>query len=375
MSYEEIKMFGPVALMVSLPILGTAVLPFLLNRIPQFIQDVKARSAASAQTLKVSDESKVLHELQKRFAPIKGQEEAKEAIINIILGWIASKESKHGPKTGGLVLYLTGPSGTGKTMAAEAISKALLGDKAKPVVISLSSIDTSSKESTDQQLFSTKVDAVFGKLKVNRDTQLVNQIKRNPKTVVILNEYDKLQRRDGTLDARLWDIADNGIIKVDGKDIDCSNTIFIVTSNEDPSCLGINKDFDKDESITHVEHEKSFLGRVNVVVFDNPGREQYFEVLNGYVSNILKSYKTDFGIDVSVDKKTIDDLAAVIRTQGRGIRGLRSYVGKVYSAMTRFKIENNCKKSTNGKKSTGETPVRGKLVYNFDKNDFSVEKF
>lgn len=274
------------------------------------------------------------------LSPIKGQDKAIEKIKETTLGWLESKQpKKERERGGGLVLYFVGPSGTGKTMAAEAVTKALLGENAKPVTVSLSSIDVASPRSTDEQLFGSRT-VPMGSVNVEKDTRLTNQLRFNPKTVVVFNEYDKLQKRDGTLDARLWDIADNGMIVACGRKLDCSNSVFIVTSNERPSCLGKKDSGYDDGSLTEVEHSRPFINRVNVVTFESLGDCDYVSLVKESMDNIKHYYLKKFNLILKVDEASISKIAEEARNSNRGARGIRKYVYKLYAKMVSYQHAN-----------------------------------
>lgn len=351
------------AVVMTIPV----ILTLFLNKLPQVFENIKSSLAASRSQINKNIEN-VAYRLEQNLTPIKGNEEAKKRIIEITLGWIESKQStSRKSKTGGLVLYITGPSGIGKTMAANAVTKALLGEQSEPVIISLSSIDQASKDSTDIQLFGKKTEAAYGNLKIIKDTPLVNQLKRNPKTVVIFNEYDKLQKRDGTLDARLWDIADNGSIEVDGEKLDCSEAIFIVTSNEKPSCIGAKDNDQPDQMATEVEHSFAFKSRVNVIVFENPETDVYADALKSVLMGVSEDYKERYNMDLYIEDGDVNLIASEIHKVNRGIRGVNQFVHKLYSSLIEYRMS---------KKMYGKSRELVKVIvgYSSDSEKFIVEE-
>lgn len=320
----------------------SALVTLFFYKIPQSIQDRKARMAVSKAVVD-KDVENVTKRLDQSFMSIKGNERAKREIREAILGWLESKKSDN-PATGGLVLYLIGPTGIGKTMAAEGIAKSVVGEEAKVTTISLSSIDQASEDSTDTQIFAKKKEPSYGNLKITVDPPVVNQLKHNPRTVVIFNEYDKLQKRDGTLDSRLWDISDNGVIEVEGQRLNCAETIFIVTSNERPSCIGGRDNNQPDEMVTEVEHSFAFKGRVNVIVFENPDIGVYADVLRCGFNNVYNDYRRRYNIDVKISESDIRLIASEIHNMNRGIRGTNQFIRRLYSALVEYRINNNIHK-------------------------------
>lgn len=320
--------------------LAPVLFNFIMSTLPQKVVDMKAKRKASRQEVK-SDSPTVASALAKYFSAIKGNEVAKKKIIDAILGWLSSKKNcvQHG--TGGLVLYLVGPSGVGKSMAANAICKALLGPNAAPFRISLSSINSQSSLSVKDQLTMSIKRPVWGQHQVTIYSPLVNQLKYNPKTVIWIDEYDKLSAKDHTLDDLIWDIRDSGYIVINGEVIDCSNAVFVITSNEDPEKLWGLSSEEKDVTATNVNHLDAFKCRVTPIVFEFPDLTSYVEVVSDTFSELLKSYEDKFNIRCTVTKHEITSAAQSAKSERGGIRKTQDYVIALAAALEKYRIEKN----------------------------------
>lgn len=291
----------------------------------QGINYIGARIRASDLDINKSTES-IIENLKENFISIQGQDNAKKMITEILIGWLESKNNPNEEKCGSLVFYFNGPSGVGKSMVADALTAALIGKKSEPIVISLSSIDKDSKKSTDEQLFGTKTcsDTI---IKHQKETNLVTKLKSNPKTVVIFSDYNKLQKKDGSLEARLLDLSDNGVTYVDGQKIDCSDTIFILMSNDDGT-----------DSETPVENNQ-IINIENVVRFENLEQENYYYLISRRIKDIQEFYADKYNILFDIDKISLKLLADEIRQLNRGARETRDYTRKLYTQLMEYRSQ------------------------------------
>lgn len=235
--------------------------------------------------------------LEASLEQLVGQEEQKKKIVTTIDG-ILSRNDLMGKDEKGHVIYLAGPSGVGKTYAAEIISKALNKGK-KTFVINPASVDFNSyekgqKKVTVEQLFGLK-NSMFDLFLDNDKSQesLINYIEKTKHPVIIINEYDKMWSSD--LDEIFRAIVDDGTISVAGKTMDFSGAIFIITSNES-HCSLANCDadeFDKDKtgSRTQIKHDKSFMNRIQLIEFDNLSGEDYKIIAKNQFEEIADKFE------------------------------------------------------------------------------------
>lgn len=166
---------------------------------------------------------------------IKGQcaaEKDIEGYVRNFLEYIVKKEKGLLIKKEicGHVLYLIGESGTGKSKCADSIAKVILRKSSHTKSIDASSVDSKNKESFKSQLFGLTQYAYESKQPTNTNN-LGDFIFSHPKSVVIINEYDKFFDKD--MDEVLRTIVDSGKINMSsGAYLDCDEVLFIITSNE-----------------------------------------------------------------------------------------------------------------------------------------------
>ena len=172
--------------------------------------------------------------LKKGFEKIKGQNRAKEEVMDFALRVSNEKNEAQMNKRqrkGADIILMTGTSGCGKSMMAKELANAV--SNAPAFVISSGDIDSKNKDSIVSQLFGQRQSNVgygHAMAKTSEKNCLIAYIERVKHGVVIIEEYDKMHCE--SLDEVLRAFSDNGSAYVCGKKIDASNITFILTSNE-----------------------------------------------------------------------------------------------------------------------------------------------
>ena len=328
--------------------IAAAFIPLLYNSVPEWAQRYHEWSISSSQELKLSDE---LHDkLKKSLSVVKGQDLAIGTIIDSVCGWSESKKNNFDCKSGGLVIHMAGASGTGKSMTADILASELSKDAA--IHISYSSINTADQRSCAEQLFGSYERIAVANAHVRCNTEYSAQLIHNPKVIVQIDEFDKFMMRDDSLQALLWDVADTGRLRID-KDthIDCSNTIFILTSNASRESLKMKIDkikTDDSDSLESVNFKQAFLNRITNVYFENFSQEIYKEILLMRLKPIQEYYLKKFNIALNFSSDVIDKISnELVNMKTGGARNIGIFTRKLYSAMNSFKIENNISESHN----------------------------
>lgn len=223
---------------------------------------------------------KIINDNIKR--PVYGQEKAKKQLFDVLsniavkVHKAASGKVSHRDLTGNIV-YIRGNSGTGKTEMCREIAKAFLN------VSSCSSLFVHSEEITQDaelgtQLFKLVSTADIGKKRPinyftgnngivpkNEESPMLKHILKWVDNVVIIDEYDKMKQKtskaanstitingvsvpkaalgqattssatkanDTSADEVFRSIASTGKYKFMNKEVDCSRTLFLITTNE-----------------------------------------------------------------------------------------------------------------------------------------------
>lgn len=313
---------------------------------------------------------------------VYGQDKAKEQMFNALSGIAARVDDmKRGRCDSrdmrGNIVYIAGPSGTGKSKMCYAIAEAFLKHPDKTCIFCHSESITGESELGDQ-LFKTRITKDIGKhrdknwftgsdglVPKDEESPMLKHLMQWYESVVIIDEYDKMKMKsakpgstmkiqgvaipvpgqqsaadavDNSADEILRSIASTGKYTFMNKTVDCSKTLFLITTNE-----------------TREEIERNFgIGgikgggaqRLNIIEFDYLSEDACRGIVNDMLENVTASLTDSEGPfrlgGVVFDDETKDKLTKYIFNdkvaQGRaknkledGIRGLMSRsMGKDY---------------------------------------------
>lgn len=205
--------------------------------------------------------------------PVYGQDLAKQQCFDAVSGCIGRIKTM-GLEKRGNIIYMIGPSGTGKTTMARAIANAFLKNSDRTCCFVECSQIAKDKE-LGTQLFKTVTRPAnlcpqkkaigfweglglvmdkgslsdpmssMGTYEITVAAPILNHILTwDGNVVVIIDEFDKMKRlcstqsydgelvEDKSADEILKSISSNGFYMIGDTKVDCSNVLFIVTTNE-----------------------------------------------------------------------------------------------------------------------------------------------
>jgi len=269
---------------------------------------------------------------------VKGQQQAVVKALDIIKRAITGLSGAQGSKSGGRprgVMFLAGPTGTGKTELAKTLTELLFGDPRAYIRFDMSEF---SAEHADQRL----IGAPPGYIGSDMGGELTNAIREKPFSVVLFDEIEKAHPR--ILDKFLQILDDGVLTSGRGERVYFSESVIIFTSN-----LGIYKHDAEGQRVLNVKLDEAYpeverkvraeiesffktqinrpeiLNRIgeNVVVFDFIRPDVGVQIFDKMVANIIERLAETQKISVALP----DEVKTTLRNQclrdlsngGRGV--------------------------------------------------------
>merc|ERR1711959_150391 len=166
-----------------------------------------------------SDRERLLKLADRLKKRVVGQDDALRAVSDAILRSRAGMASRNKPT--GSFLFL-GPTGVGKTELAKALASELFDDDRHIVRIDMS-------EYIERHTVSRLIGAPPGYVGHDAGGQLTEALRRHPYSVILFDEMEKAHPQ--VLNVLLQLLDDGRITDSQGRTVDCSNCVVILTSN------------------------------------------------------------------------------------------------------------------------------------------------
>jgi type VI secretion system protein VasG len=279
-------------------------------------------------------------ELRKR---VLGQDHAIKQISDVLRGAKVGIKKDEGPIG---VFMLIGTSGVGKTELARAVAEVLFGDERFMVTLNMT-------EYQNEYNTSRLIGADPGLVGYGEGGALSEPVRRRPYCVVLLDEIEKAN--SSVLDL-FMQVFDRGMLQdADRRNIDFSNTIIFMTSNIASDVLfqkyneGMNSPDDLFEELRPYLNQyfrPEFLGRIKPIVFLPLNAEAMRPIVEMKLNKIKKRLMQNRKMEVTFDKKVIDDIAESCTRAETGARNIdaiidRKLAPEISSQMLTFMAEGN----------------------------------
>lgn len=153
---------------------------------------------------------------------IKGQDHALETAQAILTRAALGLDRAENPNAPRVVLFLAGPTGTGKTELCKQIAESIFGSEERIVRFDMSEYG---QEESDQKLFG----APPGYVGYEEGGKLTNAIKKEPFSLVLFDEIEKAH--NSILDKFLQILGDGRLTDGKGETVRFTDCIIVITSN------------------------------------------------------------------------------------------------------------------------------------------------
>lgn len=244
------------------------------------------------------EKDKLLKMEDKLRQRVVGQEQAVVAVSNAVRRARAGLQSPNRPI--GSFLFL-GPTGVGKTELTKALAEFLFDDDTAMVRLDMS-------EYMEKHAVARMIGAPPGYVGYEEGGALTESVRRRPYQVVLFDEIEKAH--PDVFNVLLQVLDDGRLTDGQGRTVDFSNTVLIMTSNLGAQHLVELKDGEDVESVREqvMDHVRSnfrpeFLNRLDeVLLFSRLGREQMTGIVDIQLKG-LHNLLADRRIQLSVDEK------------------------------------------------------------------------
>lgn len=270
------------------------------NKIAQIVSEwtgVPVTRMEKSETKRLAHLESILHER------VIGQDEAISAVSRAIRRSRSGIKDENRPI--GSFLFL-GPTGVGKTELAKALAAAVFGSERNIIRVDMS-------EYMDQIATSKLIGSAPGYVGYEEGGQLSERVRRNPYSVILLDEVEKAHPDVFNL---LLQVLDEGFLTDSkGRKVDFRNTIIIMTSNlgsrslQEDKTVGFaadNADKNKlqQEKVTAAVKQffrPEFLNRIDeTVVFDSLTKKQLREIVSLMTGHLVdRLAKKDVTLKIS----------------------------------------------------------------------------
>lgn len=247
-----------------------------------------------------------------------GQDEAVEAVAKAIRRNRAGFDDGNRPI--GSFLFV-GPTGVGKTELAKQLALDMFGSKDAIIRLDMS-------EYSDRTAVSKLIGTTAGYVGYDDNSNtLTEKIRRNPYSIILLDEIEKADPQVITL---LLQVLDDGrLTDGQGNTVNFKNTIIIATSNAGFGNEQLMGEAKKDEKLMDrlaPYFRPEFLNRFNAVIeFSHLTKEDLKEIVNLMLADVNKTLAKK-GISLTVSESAKDYLIEQGYDEAMGARPLRRVI-------------------------------------------------
>lgn len=210
---------------------------------------------------------------------IKGQDQALDTVQGILTRAALGLDRVDNPNAPRVVLFLVGPTGTGKTEVCKQLAEAIFGSEDRMVRFDMSEYG---QEHADQKLFG----APPGYVGYEEGGKLTNAMKSEPFSLVLFDEIEKAHR--SILDKFLQILGDGRLTDGKGETVSFTDAIIAITSN-----AGVNSSASQNSREANQENDDPNAVDMKAVIRmenDQVPPDEIYEQVKAYLRTNIKNY-------------------------------------------------------------------------------------
>lgn len=280
-----------------------------------------------------------------------GQDEAVKAVARAIRRNRAGFDEGNRPI--GSFLFV-GPTGVGKTELAKQLALDMFGKKDAIIRLDMS-------EYSDRTAVSKLIGTTAGYVGYDdNNNTLTERVRRNPYSIVLLDEIEKADPQVITL---LLQVLDDGrLTDGQGNTVNFKNTVIIATSNAGFGNESLTENDEQDEDIMKrlaPYFRPEFLNRFNAVIeFSHLTKDNLKDIVELMLDDVNKTLAKK-GIDLTVSDEAKDYLIEEGYDEAMGARPLRRVIEQqIRDKVTDFYLDNLDVKHLEAEMNDGELVIK-----------------
>ncbi|MBA3312305.1 MAG: ATP-dependent chaperone ClpB [Planctomycetaceae bacterium] len=249
-----------------------------------------------------TEKEKLLAMEDRIHARMINQEEAVEAVANAVRRSRSGLTDRNRPIASFLFL---GPTGVGKTELCKALAEFLFDDERNMVRLDMS-------EFMEKHTVSRMIGAPPGYVGYEEGGKLTEAVRRNPYTVILLDEIEKAHR--DVFNILLQVLDDGRLTDSHGRTVDFKNAIIVMTSNLGSQEILSMADTELYQQIkqrvmevVQREFRPEFLNRIDeVIVFHPLGRKEIRQIVDLQLKHLEGQLREEgYGLEVTAEAKDL----------------------------------------------------------------------
>ncbi|OIJ14001.1 ATP-dependent Clp protease ATP-binding subunit [Anaerobacillus arseniciselenatis] len=318
---------------------------------------IEKQTGIPVSKLNESEQSK-LKDLQSRLAKkVIGQENAVEKVAKAVRRGRAGLKSKQRPTASFLFV---GPTGTGKTELTKTLAEELFGSKEAMIRLDMS-------EYMEKHSVSKLIGSPPGYVGHEEAGQLTEQVRRNPYSIVLLDEVEKAH--PDVMNMFLQIMEDGRLTDSQGRVVSFKETVIIMTSNagvqhKKKSALGFgateNADYSSVLETLADYFRPEFLNRFDAIIeFNHLEKEELTMIVDIMLVDLMNTLREQ-GIKFEINDDAKKKLAELGNSPAFGARPLRRVIQeKIEDQITDLIIDEVAVESVSVYVEEGDLKVQG----------------